>query len=406
MGQMRFLVSPPSSITEDLLQQAYMSGIDRTPWPVRISAEGDLTAARTRRVGFGQCPRPLVGRGARPADPLHRLADRAGRALPAARGVGPGDHQPASQPVVRVAGDRAGGAGGRDDKFKQPRRSVYRWAAVRRRTSRKRRGTAKMRCGWPWTPRQLLAAAYAEQAIASPPPRRRENCRRCWAATWPGPTLDDADGAAVPGRLQRRRGAHLLARRGGQRGRVLLDRLRPRVEWCRAQGLKVCTGPLVQLDARGLPDWALSLGRRFRQPAGRGAGEFVEAAVSRYRGKVDLWQCAGRSTRPRLLALSEEENLQLAACIASAWCNRSIPRRRTWSRIDQPWGEYMGRRDCRLSPAALRRRPGPGRHRSQGPGAGDEPGLLAAAARCREPPWNSAANWTLEPAGPAAAGSR
>ncbi len=35
MGLMRFIVSPPDRITDEIIEQAYLSGVDRIPWPVR-----------------------------------------------------------------------------------------------------------------------------------------------------------------------------------------------------------------------------------------------------------------------------------------------------------------------------------------------------------------------------------
>ena len=47
MGQMRFIVSPPQRITEEVLRFAYISGIDRTPWVVHAEAEeGELVLQR------------------------------------------------------------------------------------------------------------------------------------------------------------------------------------------------------------------------------------------------------------------------------------------------------------------------------------------------------------------------
>ena len=47
MGQMRFIVSPPQRITEEVLRFTYMSGIDRTPWVVYAEAdEGELALER------------------------------------------------------------------------------------------------------------------------------------------------------------------------------------------------------------------------------------------------------------------------------------------------------------------------------------------------------------------------
>ena len=46
MGRMRFIVSPPQRITEDVLQFTYMSGMDRTPWVVQAEAEEGETLER------------------------------------------------------------------------------------------------------------------------------------------------------------------------------------------------------------------------------------------------------------------------------------------------------------------------------------------------------------------------
>ena len=47
MGQMRFIVSPPQRITEEVLRFTYMSGMDRTPWVVYAEAdEGELVLER------------------------------------------------------------------------------------------------------------------------------------------------------------------------------------------------------------------------------------------------------------------------------------------------------------------------------------------------------------------------
>ena len=40
MGLMRFRVFPTQRITEEMVQQAYLSGMDRAAWPVRTSVEG------------------------------------------------------------------------------------------------------------------------------------------------------------------------------------------------------------------------------------------------------------------------------------------------------------------------------------------------------------------------------
>ena len=42
MGLMRFQIHPPERITDEMVQQAYLSGIDRVAWPVRTSIENGM----------------------------------------------------------------------------------------------------------------------------------------------------------------------------------------------------------------------------------------------------------------------------------------------------------------------------------------------------------------------------
>jgi len=79
------------------------------------------------------------------------------------------------------------------------------------------------------------------------------------------------------------------------------------------------------------------------------AGQFVDAAVKRYREKVDLWHCAARVNTSQTLRFSEEEKLRMVAGIVCR-VNRLDPEHPPLIGIDQPWGEYQGRRAVDLSP--------------------------------------------------------
>ena len=138
------------------------------------------------------------------------------------------------------------------------------------RTSRTwRRRSVKTRSARRWTPRNC----WPRPTSSRPSPSvaaARGNWRPCWAPTWrprcwtpipPGSSLSAFNAAVVP---------ISLARRGGQRGGFLLDRLRradPVVPHPRAESLRRPAGqPRRPQPAR----LALSLGRRFRKPAGVG----------------------------------------------------------------------------------------------------------------------------------------
>jgi hypothetical protein len=64
---------------------------------------------------------------------------------------------------------------------------------------------------------------------------------------------------------------------------------------------------------------------------------------------VDVWHCASRINVGPALALSEEERLKLAVRIIEI-VRQIDPKPPAVLFFDQPWAEYMGRRDVVLSP--------------------------------------------------------
>ena len=65
MGTMRFRVFPTERITGEMVQQAYLSGIDRVSWPVRPRRRGGRADPSAVGLRFGQPACSLAGRGAR-----------------------------------------------------------------------------------------------------------------------------------------------------------------------------------------------------------------------------------------------------------------------------------------------------------------------------------------------------
>jgi hypothetical protein len=122
------------------------------------------------------------------------------------------------------------------------------------------------------------------------------------------------------------------------------DRL---VEWCREHGIRICLGPLVQLDRHLLPDW-LFLDENFDEVQAS-ILEFLELVVSRYRGKVQLWHAAARLNQDGAFDASEEQRLRLVVDAVDRV--RALDSRTpTIVSFDQPWGEYIARRDQELTP--------------------------------------------------------
>jgi len=131
----------------------------------------------------------------------------------------------------------------------------------------------------------------------------------------------------------------------GNYGWELTDR---QIQWCRENRLTVCAGPLVQLDQRSIPDWLYLYEDDFESVLSF-ASEFVQAAVERYRGQVDVWHAAGRINTADLLSLSEEDKVKLAARMVHL--TRSLDQNApALVAFDQPWAEYLSRRQMDFPP--------------------------------------------------------
>lgn len=119
------------------------------------------------------------------------------------------------------------------------------------------------------------------------------------------------------------------------------------IEWCREHGIRVCLGPLVQLDRHLLPDW-LFLDEGF-DDVQSSLLAFLEAVVERYRGKAQLWHVAARLNQDGAFDSSEEQRLRLVVDAVDRV--RALDGRTpTIVSFDQPWGEYIARQDQELTP--------------------------------------------------------
>lgn len=118
--------------------------------------------------------------------------------------------------------------------------------------------------------------------------------------------------------------------------------------WCEAHHLKTIGGPLVQLDRGGLPDWLYLWDGDFSSLAGFITAH-VRAVTQRLHGKIDLWHAVARANIGGALSLSEEETLHLTVLVIEAIRHIDAETPVVIS-FDQPWADYMGRRDTDLAP--------------------------------------------------------
>jgi GH35 family endo-1,4-beta-xylanase len=120
------------------------------------------------------------------------------------------------------------------------------------------------------------------------------------------------------------------------------------VEWAQSVGLRICAGPLLELDDRGVPDWTYLWEGDFDSLVGFML-DHVRAVVERYRGKVHLWQVAARMTHGHALDLGEEARLQVAAKAIGA-VRQIDPSTPVVVTFDQPWAEYLATEQLDLAP--------------------------------------------------------
>lgn len=131
-------------------------------------------------------------------------------------------------------------------------------------------------------------------------------------------------------------------------GQFRWDETDEQVQWCRQHGLRVCAGPLLQLDPRSLPDWLYLWDDDFRQLHAC-ICRFVERTVQKYRGVVHAWHAAARINTSRCLNLTEEQKLRLTVSVVET-IRRHDPHTPLVVSFDQPWAEYMSGDDTQLSP--------------------------------------------------------
>jgi hypothetical protein len=120
------------------------------------------------------------------------------------------------------------------------------------------------------------------------------------------------------------------------------------IDWAQTAGLKVVGGPLLELDDRGVPDWTYLWEGDFDSLVGF-MMDHVTTVVKRYRGKVNLWQTVARMSHGRVLALSEEQRLQIAAQ-AIGRVRELDPSTPLIATFDQPWAEYLATEQLDLAP--------------------------------------------------------
>jgi hypothetical protein len=345
MGSMRFIF-PSDRITEDMAQRAYLSGFDRIPWQVSLRrTSGELVLERNcSDSGNLHIPWNVEGHGqiALSTGTLMEREEAYFLPLELARGkLSQIRNQISEWQIVGLAIPEAV-----HEKVREAMGDFAR-CIVLDHGSEESVELAEGAIRTTLDAAHLLTASYSDQALAI---RRRSGKQfpvflaADLGAAVPDeshvtPYLDAFDAANVP-----------LTWREIETGEETYcwEAADKQIEWCRSHNLRTTAGPLVLFDKSALPDWITLYEEDFEAVISF-SSDYVRHVVERYRGKVDLWQCAGRVNTGDVLSLSEEEKVRLTA--RAVELTRSLdPETPVVVAFDQPWAEYLGQREMDFPP--------------------------------------------------------
>jgi hypothetical protein len=134
-------------------------------------------------------------------------------------------------------------------------------------------------------------------------------------------------------------------------GQYRWDALDSLLSWSRRSGLAFEVGPLVEFRYGALPDW-LSLWEGDCETISGLLADFVQQAVTRYRGRVPLWHLVHRPASADILGLTEEEQIRITARAIQV-ARQADPGAQLSIGIDRPWADWMGSSHFQLGPLHL-----------------------------------------------------
>jgi len=342
---MRFKVVPAECLTVQRAEQAYLTGLDRVAWPVHVEYEQG-TLILQRAVSDSAClhlPWFVQGQGVvmLASGTLRERPEPYLLPLELARGT-------VNQLRTQLSEWQAIGLQASAEVLQKISRATQQLAAatVHQEEPDLSATHAEAALSTALQAAEQLAAAYVDQAFTV---RRRSGL----LADSLGADLGDAllEESAARQFLQGFNTANVpLCWRAVEIDEGLFDFTvgDAQIAWCRQHRLKILAGPLVVLDPRALPDW-LTLWEDDFESLLEVVTHYVQTVVRRYCGQVHLWQCAGRMNSSETLALSEEEQFQLVVQTVET-IRKADPNGRIALSIDQPWAEYMSRRDVDFPP--------------------------------------------------------
>jgi hypothetical protein len=344
MGQMRFVVPRPERLIPGAAEQAYLASGDGIPWECHttLAAEALLIERDTRESGYLYFPWKVAGRGlvqlssgslmerAKPYNlpielargTLNRLRNQA-HLWQTAGMVIPTSFFEALQTATGTLAQAATNQGHPSESQDQAEETI--------------------RLGLDAA--DALCQEYSQQVLAI---RRSQNTAQgvLLGARLHAPPTGDAAARFLAAFNMAVVGTHWpdIEPRQGAFQWDATDRL---VAWAHDHNLRLCIGPLLTMDKHALPDW-LFLDDGYEEVQAS-ALKFIEAVVKRYRGKAQLWHVAARMNQDGAFAYNEEQRLRLV--VEAVDRVRGVDARTPLVvSFNQPWAEYIARKDQELTP--------------------------------------------------------
>jgi hypothetical protein len=347
MGVMHFLVPRRDRVGADAAQRAYFAGIDEVPWLTRVQwNDKGLSVERTEfESGNFFVPYVVEGRGElmlstaslmERATPYHLHVEIARGTLNRLRNQIAAFAAAGAQVPAALSGPL------------HAAHELLSQAVTSQQNADQAAGLADQSLRAALDGIDLLSAGYVSHALAArrgPAGKLATLLGVNLGATRPSSTLT-AQLSATFNTMQVPLNWRDIESKEGHPDFTLAD---AQLDWARLHGFKVCGGPLLAIDKWSLPDWMYLFGEDDVDSFRSCVAEHLQAVVSRYRGKVHLWICSAGLNLENEFGHPEEERLRLA--VLSIECiRRHDPKAPIVLSIDQPWGAFMSREECDLSP--------------------------------------------------------
>ena len=346
MGLMRFLVYPESMLGDwPEIYRAHLSGLDGRIYPTRVEVVGNLVTCRRPHSDSGKLhvPWPVPGHG-RPVLSTTSLREREAPyllSLELARGkLSEIRDQSAAWQLLRMTPPPEYA------EIEQGAFRLFSRATAQQENAREASRLAGESIVEACRAARVLVESYIEQRLAV----RRHAVGH--APTLLGCTLD----AGLPGSRGEVPFCDLFGAAAAPIEWRLIEPTEGKYEWdpvdalvgcCGDHRLLIRGGPLIDLGPHGMPEWLSPWQNDFLNLQSF-VCDFIETAVSRYTGRVRMWEVSAHANTGVALGMGEENRLALAARTLEA-ATRTDSDSQFFIRVDQPWSEYQARGQHRLS---------------------------------------------------------